>query len=605
MYNSAWAEKKSGERIIALVGNPNVGKSTLFNALTGSKQHTGNWPGKTVEVAYGTYVYKGRTYVLVDLPGTYSLHTHSLEEQEAVDFLKGESIDCVVFVGDATCLERSLCFALQVMQITRKFVFCLNLIDEAERKHIDIDLTVLERGLGVPLVGTAASSKCGIDTLKETIRKTSDGFSVSAPTVVTADQTEKTAAKIFKTAIHNTRIPYEPCDRMILGKWTGYLMVFLLLMLVFYLTISGANHISEILEFYFQIIGDYLCRIMCDLPVWLGSLLLQGIYDTVSCVMSVMIPPIIIFYPLFSFLEELGYLPRVAFLMDHSFSKCGGCGKQALTTMMGFGCNTVGVMGCRIISSPKERLIAILTNSLVPCNGRFPAIIILATIICSGYSVMTTILLCGFLSVSIGATLFTSWILNRFLPKEEKTCFYLELPPYRLPRIRNILTRTLFDKIGYIIGRTAIVSVPIGIVIWCLQNISVSDKALLYYISDFLDPIGHIMGMNGVIFLAFILSFPANELLLPLIAASVRNAPYVVADRGMLEVLQQSGVTWSVAVCMLFFTLFHWPCVTTCMTIRKETKSWKWTMLAMLLPTIIGIVGCIILSFLLNGLVIL
>lgn len=601
MFNSAWSEKTDKDRIVALVGNPNVGKSTLFNALTGSKQHTGNWPGKTVEVAHGAYEYKGRTYILVDLPGTYSLKSHSLEEQEAVDFLKSGNIDCVVFVGDATCLERNLCFALQVMQISHNFVFCLNLIDEAERKHVEIDLPVLERSLGVPLVGTAASSKRGLDTLREKIRTTTDGFFVGHPVDVSEDQIETKAAEIFEAAIHNKRIFYEPCDRIMAGKWTGYFMVFLLLMLVFYLTIRGANYLSEILENGFVLIGDYLYRIMHNSTAWLSSLLLDGVYETVSCVMSVMIPPILIFYPLFSFLEELGYLPRVAFLMDHSFSKCGGCGKQALTTMMGFGCNTVGIMGCRIISSPKERMIAILTNSLVPCNGRFPAIIILATIICGGHSAWTTALLCGFISISIAATFFVSWVLNRFLPDEEKPCFYLELPPYRLPRMRNILTRTLFDKIGYIIGRTAIVSVPVGILIWCLRNISVSDKVLLYYISDILDPIGHIMGMNGIIFLAFLLSFPANELLIPLIAASLRGASYAAADHGMVELLQQSGITWSVAVCMLFFTLFHWPCVTTCMTIQRETKSWKWTTLAILLPTIIGVVGCMILSFLLNG----
>lgn len=601
MYNSAFAEKKGEERIVALVGNPNVGKSTVFNALTGLKQHTGNWPGKTVEVAYGTYEYKGRSYVLVDLPGTYSLQTHSLEEKEAIDFLKSGSVDCIVFVGDATCMERNLRFAIQVMQLSENFVFCLNLMDEAERKHVDIDFPVLENRLGVPVVGTAASSKRGLDILKERIRTMTDGFSISNPLVVSSDQIETVASEIFMSAVHNNRIPYEPVDRIILGRRTGYITVFLLLMLVFYLTISGANFFSKILENIFSMIGGYLYVLLRRAPVWLSGLLLDGIYETVSCVMSVMIPPIIIFYPLFSFLEELGYLPRVAFLMDHCFSKCGGCGKQALTMMMGFGCNTVGVLGCRIISSPKERFIAILTNALLPCNGRFPAIIILATFLCSGQSAMTTVILCGFISISIGATFLVSWALDRALPAEEKSCFYLELPPYRLPKIRNILTRTLFDKIGYIIGRTAIVSVPVGIVIWCLQNITLSENALLYYISDFLDPIGHIMGMNGIIVLAFILSFPANELLLPLIAASVQPVSHAAANYGMVQILQQAGITRNVAICMLFFSLFHWPCVTTCMTIHRETKSWKSTILAILLPTMIGIIGCMLLALLLRG----
>jgi len=596
-----WPEISDGKCVVALVGNPNVGKSTLFNSLTGAKQHTGNWPGKTVEVAYGEYEYKGKDYILFDLPGTYSLCSNSAEEEEAIHFLESGQVDCVVIVGDATCLERNLCLALQVIQVSSKPIFCVNLMDEARRKHVDLDLILLERRLGIPVVGTAASSKTGLEDLKEIIRNTTDGYSVSRPLSIEKTEIEKTASEIYRETVRIDGKMYESCDRFILGKWTGYLLVMGLLLLIFYLTISGANYISSILETVFTFIGDQLYGLFRGLPSWLISLLMDGVYETVSCVMSVMIPPILIFYPLFSFLEELGYLPRVAFLMDHAFSKCGGCGKQALTTMMGFGCNTVGVLGCRIISSPKERLIAILTNSIVPCNGRFPTILILISMICHDNTVLSVLLLCGYLGVSVGATMIISKKLDHILPSEQKPCFYLELPPYRLPKIRCILTRTLFDKIGYIIGRTAAVSVPIGVLIWLLCQYKIAGKPILLVFAEYLDPIGLLMGMNGIILLSFILSFPANELLLPLIAVSVRSAAFVSENSGIAEVLQHAGITWKIAICMLFFILFHWPCATTCMTIHKETKSWKWTIAAMLLPSIIGILGCILLSIILNG----
>lgn len=581
--------------VVAMIGNPNVGKSTLFNSLTGMKQHTGNWPGKTVEIAQGRYDYKGKEYVLVDLPGTYSLKTQSEEEEVAVEFLNSSHPDCVVVIADSTSLERNLVLVLQVMALSKKIILCLNLQDEASRKGISIDTKLLEHYLRIPVLVTSAIKGESVDLVREKIRCMSDGFLVCNPLVVEQEQIVKVAEQIASAVVNGQKTNTEPIDKIILGKHMGYVVIICFMFVIFFLTVKGANYLSYILENIFTLFGLFLNTALYALPKWLHGLLYHGIYQTVSSVISVMLPPMLIFYPLFSILEDLGYLPRAAFLMDHCFSKFGGCGKQALTTAMGFGCNTVGVMGCRIISSPKERLIAILTNSFIPCNGKFPTLITLATVFLAKNSTTAAIAVFGMVLSSLFASLLVSGGLSRFLKKEESH-FVLELPPYRRPCIKQILIRALRDRTTYIVGRAIIVSIPTGALIWCLNHFTISGQSLLFIIADFLNPIGKLLSMNGMIILAFVLSFPANELFLPLLISMFSGTTSMGYGIEVSTILQNSGITLVTAVCMIVFTLFHWPCGTTCLTIRKETGSWKWTMLAAGLPTAFGFVLCLMIS---------
>ncbi len=595
--------KDPSDRIIALVGNPNVGKSTVFNALTGKNQHTGNWPGKTVEVAQGTFFYKGRTYILVDLPGTYSLVCQSEEERVATEFLLSGQADCVVLLADATCLERNLNLSLQTMELTDKSLLCINLMDEANRKGFVLDVCRLEKELGIPVVRTSANTGNGLDALKEKLRNLCDGFLFVHPTKTLQQKTEfwnitcgvqsdqisavfgkkaKELAKLCIVAKPETK--EHLLDRFVLGRWTGRLILLGLLLVIFWLTIQGANIPSSWLEQMFQKIYRFLRSYTEFLPAWLSGLLLDGIFTTVTKVISVMLPPMAIFFPLFTLLEDFGYLPRAAFLMDHSFSRCGSCGKQMLTMSMGFGCHAVGVTSCRIISSKKERLLAVLTNAMVPCNGRFPTLIAVISLCFTANSLVASGILTLCIFESIFATMFGTWLLNRALFRGEPSNFILELPPYRKPQFRKIFTYGIWNRVVYVLGRAILVSAPAGAVIWILQQITIKGLPALSLLAEILNPFGVLLGMSGAILLAFFLSFPANELFLPLLLLIEQNA--------------LSGLSLKTGLCIIIFMLLHWPCATACLTIRKETGSWKYVAIAFMLPTILGMVLCFLVGLL-------
>ena len=593
---------------VALAGNPNVGKSTLFNALTGLRQHTGNWAGKTVATARGEYTFQGEDYQLIDLPGTYSLAAHSQEEAVARDYIESGQADAVVVVCDATCLERNLILVLQVLELTGRVLVCVNLMDEAKRLGIEVDLPALSRRLGVPVVGAAGARQDGLDALKEAVAalvKSDVPASVAHSPAERVTLAERYAAQVVRSQEAGRLRRQRRVDRLLTAKSTGIPLMLLLFGLVVWLTVAGANLPSALLTELFARLGGVLEGWLSVLPGWLSGLLMDGVYRVTAWVVAVMLPPMAIFFPLFTLLEDLGYLPRVAFVMDHAFQKCRTCGKQCLTMCMSLGCNACGVTGCRIIDSPRERLIAILTSSLVPCNGKFPTLIALITIFFVGgrtgllASLEGAALLLGTLVLGVAGTLACSRLLSATVLKGMPSSFALELPPFRRPRVGQVIVRSMLDRTLFVLGRAVSVAAPAGAVIWLMANVTVGDASLLAHCTGFLDPFARLFGLDGVILMAFILGWPANEIVLPvMLMAYLATGSLVEFDdlSALGQLLSQHGWTWLTACCTMLFSLFHWPCSTTCLTICKETGSVKWTALSVLLPTALGLGLCLCLT---------
>ena len=604
-------------RTVALAGNPNVGKSTVFNALTGSRQHTGNWSGKTVACAEGRL--RGGGLTLTDLPGTYSLRAHSEEERAAREFLVSGQACAVVLVADAGCLERSLILALQVLEVQKNAVLCLNLTDEAAKKGIEIDTDALERELGIPVIPCAARQGKGLPELEAAIRKAAAGENETHPTAIRypamdEDLTEEqrddiaTAAAALRAeeiALTCVRQPECACarddkaDDVILSRRFGVPLMLLLLAGVFYLTLFGANVPSEWLSTHLLALGTPFAGALAKLglPPFFVSMLTDGLWRVLATVVSVMLPPMAIFFPLFTLLEDAGYLPRVAFQLDHAFQCARASGKQSLTMCMGFGCNACGVTGCRIIDSPRERLIAILTNSFAPCNGRFPLLIFLCSVFFAGSAAGGALLLTGVIAASVGLTLLVSRILSATVLRGEAVSFALELPPYRMPQVGRVIVRSVRDRTLFVLARAAAVAAPAGVLIWLLANVQIGNTAILSHITAFLDPAARVFGIDGVILLAFILGFPANELVMPLIVMGYLSSGTIASGvdfASFRALLLANGWTVQTALCTLVLTVAHAPCSTTCLTILRETRSAKWTLAAVLIPAEIGLVLCIL-----------
>ena len=550
---------------VALAGNPNVGKSTVFNRLTGLRQHTGNWPGKTVERAEGYFSQAGQRFRLVDLPGTYSLAADSPEEEVAGAFLQSGQADAVIVVVDASCLRRGLILALQLRQQTQRLVLCVNLMDEAARRGITPQTERLGQLLDVPVVATAARSGKGLAELRhqaaEVCRREpwEDGWKLTyAPPV-------EAALGLLETGMSRRRA----------------------------VALLWGSPPTEGEQSLWQRAQQRL-----------GALSGQALRDSLTAsVVAVMLPPMAIFFPLFTLLEDAGYLPRVAFCMDRCFRAAGACGRQSLTMAMGFGCNACGVTGCRIIASPRERLVAILTNCFVPCNGRFPTLIALISLFFlgdaagPGRSALAAAVFLGVIVFCVAMTLAMSKLLSATVLRGQPSFFSLELPPYRLPQVGRVLVRSLLDRTVFVLGRALTVTAPAGLLIWGMGNMDAGGVSLLERAAGVLSPLGRLMGLDGMVLLAFLLGFPANEIVLPILLMGYLHTGTLTECGGMealRAILLHSGWTTETALCMMALCLLHFPCGTTCLTIRRETGGYRWMLLAMVLPTAVGIAVCML-----------
>ena len=605
---------------VAIAGNPNVGKSTIFNGLTGLNQHTGNWTGKTVENAAGICIHNNQKFLLVDIPGTYSLMADSEEEKIARDYIDSNKANATVVIVDATLLERNLNLVFQIMNLTNNVIVCVNLLDEAKKKGISVDLNKLSKLLGVPVVGTIARKKKTLNNLINTIADVCNKEIEPKPIKIDADidkifeRAHEIVAEVVALKNENYNERDKKIDRILTSKKFGIPIMILFFCLIFWITIVGANYPSELLSSLFANIEPPLKNFFAYIhtPTWLLSLLFDGVYKTVTWIVSVMLPPMAIFFPLFTLLEDLGYLPRIAFNLDKCFKKCCSSGKQALTMCMGFGCNAAGVVGCRIISSKRERLIAILTNNFVPCNGRFPFLITIATIFFTSAahageslksSLIATFIVFVVICIGIGFTFLVSYILSKTILKGATDCTLLELPPYRKPQIGKILIHSLLDRTLFVLGRALSVAVPAGILIWVLSNVQIANISILTYIANFFDPFAKLMGLDGYILTAFLLGLPANEIVLPIILMCYTGAGSLVdmsSLQSLVDILSANGWTIVTAINVMLFSLLHFPCTTTLLTIKNETKSWKWTAASFLIPTVIGIVMCMMVNLIYN-----
>jgi len=685
--------------VVALAGNPNTGKSTVFNAITGLRQHTGNWPGKTVTRAEGAFALGESRYKLVDLPGTYSLRATTVDEEIARNFILFTRPDVTVVVVDANHLERNLNLVLQVLEITDRAVICLNLIDEAKRHGRTVDPRRLARDLGVPVVPTVARSGKGVkelldtvagvaagriacrphrlvprpgggteavEELAQTIRGVLPGLSNArwvALRLLDGDRrvedalrqgelaeaeteaidrllsdaaslrwrvgesfhdalTEDIYTEAARIADRATIVDDRPkrfdldraIDDVVTSRWLGLPTMLALLAVVFWITIAGANAPSGLLA---SLLIDQVHPRLHDLgallrfPGWLSGLLFDGIYLATAWVVAVMLPPMAIFFPLFTLLEDFGYLARVSFNLDGLFKRVGAHGKQALTMSMGFGCNAAGVVATRIIDSPRERLIAIITNNFSLCNGRWPTQILIATIFVGALApahfagLVSAGAVVGVAVLGIALSFAVSWLLTRTVLRGEASSFSLELPPYRPPRFWRTLYTSLIDRTLFVLWRAVVFAMPAGAVIWLSSNVTIGDASIAAHLVRALDPAGVFLGLNGVILLAYVVAIPANEIVIPtilMLTVSTLGMHGLGAGAGVMfetdtasdtaAILRTGGWTLLTGINLMLFSLLHNPCSTTIYTIWKETRSARWTAVATLLPLALGVAVC-------------
>ena len=634
------------------IGNPNVGKSTIFNILTNKTQHTGNWTGKTVENEVGEFTYKNILWEVIDLPGTYSLIGESKEEKIASQYIQEEDYDIAVVVLDATNLERSIEILLEVLDIKTNVIACLNLFDEAQKRNITIDVSKLKNKLNLPIITTNAKEKKGIEELCETMNKFIEHTHypiipkhtpkienylqwaieyIEKPlTYLTNNKTLKEKEKNAKLNFYRksltridllesyhefgTQLLSDVIDRtqekekkedhfwntLLTNPISGFVTMLLMLFIILWLTIYLSNIPSSWLFNFFEHLELLLFNALSFLPDSILNPLLLGGYRTLYWVVSVMLPPMLIFFPLFALLEDYGLFPRIAFNLDKPFAKCGSCGKQSLTMCMGLGCNAVGVTSTRIMESKKMRILSILTNVFMPCNGRFPAMIcVINMFFVTDHSFLgsmtSSLILLAIILLGIFLTWIVTKILNHFLLKEEKSMFILELPSFRKPKIIGTILHSWKERAIPVLKRAMLVSFPAGILIYFVANINIGEITILERLYNLLNPFGLLIGVDGIILLSFLLGIPANEIVIPILLLCYTNSGSLIeyeSIESLRQILIVNGWTTLTAINFLLLCLCHFPCATTLLTIKKETQSTFYAILAFLIPTLIGIGLC-------------
>lgn len=662
------------EYTVLLAGNPNVGKSTIFNTLTGMHQHTGNWSGKTVENAVGRLDLDGDRYHLIDLPGTYSLTPASEEEKVAVESICFHPADAVIVVGDATSPARSVAMARQIAEVRGSVLLCLNFADEASRRHIRTDIEGLSHAIGIPVVTITARTQEGYADLLGKLEKLchhpstpvpisygdadpileklerllvpcgqwvcspryiagrlweddlstvialQEKLSLSADLLLQVDAIlqERTSSSIeeslaerlyresavltahYQSGGGDIPLATRLLDRLLLGK-LGIPILLLLIAFLLWISLVVANYPSQWLSAGFAAIESTLRPLTSFLPQFWEGLIWDGGWRVLTWVVAVMLPPMAIFFPLFTLMEDFGLLPRIAFLLDTPFASVGTSGKQSLPMCMSLGCNCTGIVGTRIIDDPLERKVAIATLNFIPCNGRFPTLLCLIAFFgkgsgLGGFAQLLWLLL--LLCFSVGMTLLTTVFLRKTIYSGESTSPVMELPLYRPPQVGRVLLRSLIDRTLRVLLRAMAAALPAGCIIWLLANLRIGDLSLLRELVRLLEPFGIAMGLDGAILTSFLLGLPANEIVLPILLMCYSESGSMIAAEGAAlgSALTAAGWTGVTALCAGIFCICHFPCFTALSTIRKETGDTHLTVLSAFLPTVVGILLCMIVN---------
>jgi len=659
---------------VGIAGNPNSGKSSIFNALTGSRQHVGNWPGKTIERAEGVFYEDNWEIHLVDLPGTYSLAAQSPEEIIARDYIISEEPDVVVNVVDATSLERNLNLTVQLLELTDRVVVALNLMDEVRRQGCEIDVEALDMALGVPVVSTVATEGEGLPRLKAALIEVAEGHRKTLPASVDYGLTVEGYVKSLETNLvklgingrsrwialrlleddpeiikgfksgelsaftlsedaplaypeslkalvrradrlreathpdarveivrrrfefaHNLvqqtsrrkRPPEQSLtqrvDRIITHRVWSWPIMLAILIVVLWVTIKGANVPSEMLGTTFIWLADRSRDFLGNLnaPWWVIGSLVDGLIVGTGTVIAVMLPPMIIFFTAFSLLEDIGFIPRVAFNMDRLMRAVGSQGKHTMVAMMSFGCNVTGVFSCRIIENAKDRIVAIITSPLILCNGRFGAGLALV-ILFFGDRALPVMLV--YLAISVGAMLFATWILNRLFFRREPGGFVMELPPYRKPKWGQVIRRSLVHQVGHTMGRAVMIAAPAMLIIWALGNLppyAPFEQTAVGHMVSMLDPLGRPFGLTGEMLTSLIFTLPAKEIVVSSLAMTY-GLQTTLADSQ--TILSHLTWTWTPLVAFSFITFYmlYLPCLVTVWATWKETRIIKWLLVSLL-----------------------
>ncbi len=659
---------------VGMAGNPNSGKSVIFNALTGSRQHVGNWPGKTIERAEGVFFRGNWEIHLVDLPGTYSLAAQSPEEIIARDYIISEEPDVVVNVVDATSLERNLNLTLQLLELTDKVVVALNLMDEVRRQGCEIDVEALEAVLGVPVVSTVATEGEGLPQLKAALVEVAEGHRETHPASVDygltvegyvqsleadlaklgingqsrwiairlleddpkviegfksgklsactlsedasfvypeslkalvrrADRLREATRPDARVEIVRRRYEFahdivqrtfrrkrpveqsltERADRIITHRVWSWPIMLAILVVVLWVTIQGANVPSEMLSAAFIWLAEGVRDILMHLhaPWWVIGSLVDGLIVGTGTVVAVMLPPMLIFFTAFSLLEDIGFIPRVAFNMDRLMRAVGSQGKHTMVAMMSFGCNVTGVLSCRIIENAKDRIVAIVTSPLILCNGRFGAGLALIILFFGDRALAVTLV---YLAISVGAMLLATWGLNRLFFRREPGGFVMELPPYRKPKWGQVIRRSLVHQVGHTMGRAVMIAAPAMLIIWSLGNLppdSPFEQTAAGHMVSMLDPLGRPFGLTGEMLTSLVFTLPAKEIVVSSLAMTYGLQTTLADSQTILSHLVRN---WTPLVAFSFITFYmlYLPCLVTVWATWKETRSFKWLLMSLL-----------------------